>query len=848
MKIRLSASRFLSVASVALIGAVIGCGGGGGNSGGGSGSNPVPSISSLSPTSVQAGAAATTLTVTGSGFVATSEVEWNGTALATTFVSATSLTAIIPAASLTTAGTAALTVINPTPGGGTSSAISFDISAASNHLTEISTPVNHIVWDATHRSLYATLPNTGTNANTVVAIDPDTVTVGTAVAAGNTPDLLSLSTDDSLLYVSLDGTPSIVRFNLPALTLDSSYNLSVPTSNIFGAQTTVSMAVAPGSPHTIATIFGQWTTSPPNTDGTFIYDDTTARASSIPYYDEGSTSLVWGANASALFVNSVSSTGVTVAEDYGGVMFSQNGTLHFDPVSGYIYSDDGRVANPANGDLVGTFNLSSYIPNGAYPSHCVPNVANNVVFFILQSSAQFSAGSGVTILAFNATTYQLVGTLPIDGISGYPSDFVRWGNAGLAFIMTPNWGLLPTGSGPIYLLDGSFVSASATPDFTTGTSVDPLPALVSISPQAAAAGSPTVTLTITGSNFQSGALVLWNGAALATTFDSATSLGATIPASALAAAGSAVVTVSNGSGGSSAASLAFTITSASPGAPNLLAVNLASLDIAWDSAGDQLIAPVWSADPQYGNSIVAINPATGAVTNSVSVAADPTMARVTIDGRYVYTGFKAVNQATQLTLPGLSAPASFSLGANSFDGPWYALDLEPAPGAPLTTAVIFGTNDVDPPQGSLVIYNDGTQLPTAAAGFGTAGGNTFNNLQWGANASTLYADDDSSTLDFYTLAVNSSGVTLTNTVDNAFGAIGSKIHFDAATGYIYDDNGQVINPATALQVGKFNASGLLVVDDTLSRVFILGQTTAQSGTANYTIQSFNQTTLAAEVL
>jgi len=48
-----------------------------------------------------------------------------------------------------------------------------------------------------------------------------------------------------------------------------------------------------------------------------------------------------------------------------------------------------------------------------------------------------------------------------------------------------------------------------------------------------------------------------------------------------------------------------------------------------------------------------------------------------------------------------------------------------------------------------------------------------------------------------------------------------------------------------LQVGKFNASGLLVVDDTLSRVFILGQTTAQSGTANYTIQSFNQTTFAA---
>ena len=54
----------------------------------------------------------------------------------------------------------------------------------------------------------------------------------------------------------------------------------------------------------------------------------------------------------------------------------------------------------------------------------------------------------------------------------------------------------------------------------------------------------------------------------------------------------------------------------------------------------------------------------------------------------------------------------------------------------------------------------------------------------------------------------------------------------------------IVNPATAAQVGKFNASGLLVADDTLGRVFILGQTTAQSGTANYTIQSFNQTTFA----
>ncbi len=68
----------------------------------------------------------------------------------------------------------------------------------------------------------------------------------------------------------------------------------------------------------------------------------------------------------------------------------------------------------------------------------------------------------------------------------------------------------------------------------------------------------------------------------------------------------------------------------------------------------------------------------------------------------------------------------------------------------------------------------------------------------------------------------------------------SQDPFDAATGYIYDDDGQVINPATAAQVGKFNASGLLVADHTLQRVFILGKPRRRRGPPDYTIDSFNQ--------
>src|SRR5437870_12221129 len=75
----------------------------------------------------------------GSGFSATSVVQWNGTALATSFLDNSHLTAIIPTADLADEGTANVTVFNPMPGGGTTSAITFTITDAV--LTPTGTPV-----------------------------------------------------------------------------------------------------------------------------------------------------------------------------------------------------------------------------------------------------------------------------------------------------------------------------------------------------------------------------------------------------------------------------------------------------------------------------------------------------------------------------------------------------------------------------------------------------------------------------------------------------------------------------------------------------------------------------------
>jgi subtilisin family serine protease len=97
--------------------------------------NPAPDIATIAPTSTAAGGAQFALTVNGSNFVPGSVVRWNGADRPTTYVSATQLTATIAASLIASAGSASVTVFNPAPGGGTSSAAQFTISQASQTIT-----------------------------------------------------------------------------------------------------------------------------------------------------------------------------------------------------------------------------------------------------------------------------------------------------------------------------------------------------------------------------------------------------------------------------------------------------------------------------------------------------------------------------------------------------------------------------------------------------------------------------------------------------------------------------------------------------------------------------------------
>lgn len=192
------------------------CGGGSNSSTPPPQNNPVPSVSTLSPSSTAAGGPTFTLTVNGSGFISSSSVQWNGSSRSTSFASSTQLTAAITANDIATRGTISVTVVNPSPGGGTSNSVNFTIGNPSPVLSSVS-PTSTIVGQASflltatgtnfvsgsviqwNNTPLATTFNSSTQltatvpANDVASLGTAQVTVSTPAPGGGTSNAISFS-------------------------------------------------------------------------------------------------------------------------------------------------------------------------------------------------------------------------------------------------------------------------------------------------------------------------------------------------------------------------------------------------------------------------------------------------------------------------------------------------------------------------------------------------------------------------------------------------------------------------------------------------------------------------------
>jgi subtilisin family serine protease len=460
--------------------------------------NPVPTLTSLSPTQTYVGGTAFTLTLNGNGFTPASIVRWNGAARTTTYVSATSLQAAITASDIASTGTASVNVLNPAPGGGASSSLSFSIVAG---------------------------PSLSVNATLVAP--GSLVTVTLSGGAGGSADWLALATTDApntsylqFVYVGAGVTTRTWTVNMPAtpgtyefrLFLNNGYTRAatsptVTVSNSINGVPAIS-SLSPAQAFIGAGAFtltvnggGFSTTSVVKWNG----------ASRTTTY-VSATSLQAAILASDVTTIGTASVSVQTPAPGGGTSAAISFPIVAGPtlaVSATTVAGGSPVTVTLTGGLGGVGDWIAFAASGA------PDTSYLQYTYV---------GAGVTTRTWTVTVPVTAG--------GYEFR--------------------------LYLNNG-YSRAATSPAVTVSSSLNPIPTITSLSPAQAVLGS-AFNLTVYGTGFTSTSVVKWNGVSRTTTFIGSTTLQVAVSASDTASIGTATVSVQNPSpGGGTSGTLSFSI-------------------------------------------------------------------------------------------------------------------------------------------------------------------------------------------------------------------------------------------------------------------------------------------------
>jgi hypothetical protein len=490
------------------------------------------------------------IVLTGTGFSGATTVQLNGATIQTSFVSATQLTATVPAASLASLGWAPITVSNPAPGGGTSSPLPLTVFSVLN------VGASHILYDPYSRKIMASV-GTGTSSvagNSIVAITPDNASIGTAIPIGGTPTRLALTSDGQILYALIPSSTigSIARFKMLTQQPDFTVSGFQATGYELGLD---GIATQPGTENTIAVDAGQYI-------GMSIFDfdpisKTAARRGVATGIYAGGPCIVFP-NASSLFLTggstlntySVTSNGLL----NGSYPYYVSSSLQYFGCSkldgGILYAGPGGVANANLYPAVqlGTFEGLMGIDNGVTVGAWAPDTSLGQFFYLTEANPNDYSGIFDSITAFNNQTFMPTTAipLPVTAIEGTTRvtgvDVVRWGRDGVAILSS---------GGRIYLIRGGAIVPQL-------LNVNSAVILTASSLTSTTHGTGNTSITLTGSNFVPGVAVLWNGSYRTTTIMDPTHVSVAIPASDLAQAGIAVITAVN-PGAPASAPLTFSI-------------------------------------------------------------------------------------------------------------------------------------------------------------------------------------------------------------------------------------------------------------------------------------------------
>lgn len=459
-------------------------------------SNPVPTIASIQPTTVTAGSGAQNLTVTGTNFISSSVVKVNGSARTTTYVSATKLTAALTAADVLSAGSDAITVLNPTPGDGTSNSVTLTVSAATPTITQLQ-PATIAAGSAAF-----TLTVTGTNfvSGSVVNFN------GTAMTT-----------------TEVSATQLTASIPASAVTTQGTVPVTVTNPNGGGTSTAVNFTISAAS-NPVPTIS--------SIQPTTVTAGSGAQSVTVNGTNFVSNSVV-KVNGNARTTTYISATKITVALTAADVTSAG--------------SDAITVTNPSPGG--GTSNSINLVVGAATPGitqlQPATIAAGSAAFTLTVSGTNFVSGS---VVSFNGTAMITTEVSSTQLTSSIPASAITTQGTVPVTVTNPNGG-----------------GTSAAVNFTITAASNPVPTIASIQPSTVTAGSGAQNLAILGTNFISGSVVKVNGSARTTTYVSATQLTAALTAADVASAGSDAITVFNPTpGGGTSNSVSLTVSAAAP--------------------------------------------------------------------------------------------------------------------------------------------------------------------------------------------------------------------------------------------------------------------------------------------
>jgi hypothetical protein len=252
-------------------------------------------------------------------------------------------------------------------------------------------------------------------------------------------------------------------------------------------------------------------------------------------------------------------------------------------------------------------------------------------------------------------------------------------------------------------------------------------------------------------------------------------------------------------------------------------------DISYNPADQLFYASVPSAAGSIGNSIAAINPATGLVGQPVFIGSEPFKIGLSATGNVLYTTLGGVPRVRKYDITTKTPGMQFGLGSDFIHGPFWGENLAVSPLDPEVVAVTTFLPGLSGTE--LVLTRNGVLLPNKSAG---------NSLSFLGPHLYTYTNEVSE-FGIRKLAITSDGFSEVGFVTNIVNGFGREIA--AAGGQIYGSDGAVATADSLTLLGKFmrNDAGIWMAPDPANnRVYFLGINDTVGTSA--TITSYDATT------